>query len=52
MRGRGGIIASERAAWWMGAILQGMVLGILVAFALFSLFEASSGSQIFRYQGF
>jgi predicted lipid-binding transport protein (Tim44 family) len=44
--------AAPPAAWWAGAILQGLVLGGLTAVALFNLIEASSGAQIFRYQGF
>lgn len=38
--------------WWIGAILQGLVLGAATAVALFNLLEASSGAQVFRYQGF
>lgn len=43
------------AAGWprrIGAVLQGIILGVLTAFALFNLIELSSGAQIFRYQGF
>ena len=36
----------------IGAVVQGVLLGALTAFALFNLIELSSGAQIFRYQGF
>ncbi len=39
-------------AWWAGAILQGLILGAATAVAIFNLLEASSGAQVFRYQGF
>jgi hypothetical protein len=42
----------RRAAWWLGVIVQGTVLGIGLAVALLKLLEFSSGTRLFRYQGF
>ncbi len=36
----------------VGALLQGLLLGILLCFAILGLLAASSGARIFRYQGF
>lgn len=36
----------------IGAVVQGLLLGALVAVAILNLIEAASGAQIFRYQGF
>ena len=35
-----------------GIVLQGLVLGLLLAAALLNLVALSSGTQLFRYQGF
>ena len=35
-----------------GAVLQGLVLGPLVAVAVLNLIRVASDAQIFRYQGF
>lgn len=35
-----------------GAVLQGMILGLLTFIALCNLAQESSADQVFRYQGF
>jgi hypothetical protein len=35
-----------------GAIVQGIVVGILLAVALLNLAALGAGAQLFRYQGF
>lgn len=35
-----------------GAILQGVVLGVLLFFALLQLLMIGTDAQVFRYQGF
>lgn len=35
-----------------GAVLQGIVLGLLLAHAVFALSAVGEGVRIFRYQGF
>ncbi|MCB1749633.1 MAG: hypothetical protein KDK06_20845 [Gammaproteobacteria bacterium] len=36
----------------IGAVVQGLVLGVLLAVALVQLAVMSTGAAIFRYQGF
>ncbi len=36
----------------LGAIVQGIVLGVLLAIALVQLAVMSSAAQVFRYQGY
>ena len=42
----------ERFAYFVGATIQGLVLGILVSYAFFELWAIADGVQLFRYQGF
>ena len=35
-----------------GALLQGLVLGALVLWAMLELLASASGGHVFRYQGF
>ena len=36
----------------LGAIIQGIVLGLLLAHAVFALSSVGEGVRLFRYQGF
>jgi hypothetical protein len=36
----------------IGAVCQGLILGVLASVALINLFKAANDVQIFRYQGF
>lgn len=36
----------------LGAIIQGLVLGLALVAAIVELLTTSTGAQIFRYQGF
>ncbi len=36
----------------MGILLQGLVLGVLLALALIQLVTLASGGRVFRYEGF
>ena len=36
----------------VGAIVQGLVLGVLLFLAILELFNAASGGRLFRYEGF
>ncbi len=43
----------EAQSWYRaGAVLQGLILGPLVTFAVLNLIRMASGATIFRYQGF
>ncbi len=46
------IINHSRALRIAGAVIQGLVLGALLALALTELVLLDSGATIFRYQGF
>ena len=35
-----------------GAVLQGVILGVLLALAVFNLAVIANGIRLFRYQGF
>jgi hypothetical protein len=39
-------------AWWAGAALQALVLGVGLFLALLRLAQVATDAQIFRYQGF
>ena len=43
---------SPRAARIAGQLLQGLVLGLLVAAAVVEMLILASGATVFRYQGF
>jgi hypothetical protein len=45
-------IPTQRAAFLLGAIVQGMVLGTLLAVALLMISAWSGGIRSFRYEGF
>ncbi len=36
----------------IGAVLQGLVLGLLLLYAIFVLSDIAEGVRLFRYQGF
>jgi hypothetical protein len=36
----------------LGALVQGLLLGVLLAWALLNLTTVEMGARIFRYQGF
>ena len=42
----------KRLAWWLGALIQGLIVAGGLAVALLKLMELGSNVQIFRYQGF
>lgn len=42
----------NRALFLLGAVTQGIVLGLLLAHAVFTLSMVASGIRLFRYQGF
>lgn len=44
--------STRSRAWKAGAVLQGIVLGILLFLALAQLLMIDRGAQVFRYQGF
>lgn len=44
--------AAQRRARLAGAVVQGLLLGALLALALIHLFAVQSGAQVFRYQAF
>lgn len=39
-------------AWWMGVLLQGLLLGVLLALAVVTLSAWTGGIQVFRYEAF
>jgi hypothetical protein len=39
-------------ARWTGAILQGLILGALLALAIAELLAFATGGTVFRYEGF
>lgn len=43
---------SHRRARMLGACIQGLILGMLLAIAILGLIEASTQASVFRYQGF
>jgi hypothetical protein len=43
---------SSRAAWRLGQIAQGLVMGVLLFFVLLALVSAAGNVTIFQYQGF
>jgi hypothetical protein len=43
---------ASRRAWALGAILQGIVLGVLLVMAIVQLLQVNTGAHLFRYQGF
>lgn len=42
----------NRPAWLVGVLVQGLVLGTLLALALSKIPALANGARIFRYQGF
>jgi hypothetical protein len=43
---------ASRGAWRLGAVLQGIVLGVLLVMAIAQLLQVNTGAHLFRYQGF
>lgn len=42
----------RRLAFHAGAVLHGLVFGLLLFLALWALLETTGGARVFRYQGF
>lgn len=45
-------MSSETTGKFLGAVTQGLVLGLLVSWAIFELWAKAGGVNLFRYQGF
>ena len=44
--------ATPARSWYVGAVLQGLVLGLLVFAAVIQLLALAGDLRVFRYQGF
>ena len=44
--------APRDAAWWAGAVAQGLVLGLPLTLAAFRILAFVSAGRVFQYQGF
>ena len=45
-------ILGVKAARWLGVVLQGLILGVLLFGASVTLMVVQSGARIFRYENF